>query len=269
LSTASPRRRAGGAGPSLLAAGLLAALAAGLILTGAGCAGSNPYPPGSFERGVHYAERGKDLEAVAAFESFVRNNPTDSLAAEAQYLKAMTYMEMREYPLAAVEFQILRKDYPTSSRIEDALFQEGRAYLFQVGRVERDITGAYEARLHFLDFSQRYPDSPHMPEVVAHMQEISDLMVEKRLRQVHVYRQLKRYEAIAIVLDALLADEAGSSLIPRVMWERAEVALRLDDPDTAAEMYERLIQNYADSRYANRAQSALRRLDEGDETEDG
>ena len=120
----------------------------------AGCGARNPHPVGSYERGVFYADQGKDVEAVAALDSYIRSNPTDSLAAEAQYLKGLTYMEMGEYPLAGVEFQILRKDYPTSSRVEEALFQEGVAYLNQVGRVERDITGAYEARLQFLKFSQ-------------------------------------------------------------------------------------------------------------------
>ena len=233
-----------------------------------GCGARNPHPVGSYERGVFYAEQGKDVEAVAALESYIRHNPTDSLTAEAQYLKGMTYMEMGEYPLAGVEFQILRKDYPTSSRVEDALYQEGVAYLYQVGRVERDITGAFEARLHFLKFSQEYPDSEHMPRVVEYMAEISDMMVRKRLEQIKIYRQLRRHEAVAITLDDVLSDEAGSSLIPDVMWERAKTAEKLDDPDTAARMYERLVSEYPDCRYAKGAGKALRKLDEMESEED-
>jgi len=247
----------------LVGVGFVALLAMAVVAIG--CAGKNPHPVGSFERGVFFAEQGKDLEAIGAFENFVRHNPTDSLAADAQYRKALTYMEMNEYPLAAVELQILRKDYPTSPLVEDALFEEGKAYLFQVGRVERDLTGAYEARLHFMNFSQEYPDSPHMSEVVEYMQQISDLMVRKRLEQVQVYGQLKRYGAIAVVLDDVLKDEAGSSLVPRVLWERGQVAERLDDPDTAADMYEKLIQQFPDSDYRDRAAAALTKLDELDD----
>ncbi len=248
-----------------------ACAAIGLLVTAAlmtGCAAPNPHPVGSYDRGVFFAEQGKDIEAVAALESFVRNNPTDSLAAEAQYLKGMTYMSMNEYPLAAVEFQILRKDYPISDRVEDALFQEGVAYLEQVGRIERDITGAYEARLHFLKFSQEYPNSEHMPEVTAYMVEISDLMVRKRLEQVKIYKQLRRYEAVAITLDDVLVEESGSSYIPDVMWERAQAGMKLDDPDAAARMYERLISEYPDSGYTNRADKALRSLNEDEEDEE-
>lgn len=250
---------------SWIAAAVLLVVVSGL----GGCGASNPHPNGSYERGAFFAEQGKDLEAVAALESYIRFNPTDSLAAEAQYLKAMTYMEMGEYPLAAVEFQILRKDYPISDRVESALFQEGVAYLNQVGRVQRDITGAYEARLHFLKFSQEYPNSEHMPEITAYMADISDLMVEKRLEQIKIYQQLKRYDAVAITLDDVLAEEAGSRLIPDVLWERAKVAERLEDPDTAADMYERLIDQYSDSRYGGRAAKALKKLDDDESDEEG
>lgn len=250
-----------------------AALMVALVLSGAGlllggCGASNPYPVGSYERGVFFAEQGKDTEAVAALESYIRNNPSDSLSAEAQYLKGMTYMEMGEYPLAGVEFQILRKDFPTSHLVEDALFQEGVAYLEQVGRIQRDITGAYEARLHFLKFSQEYPGSDYMPQVTEYMEQISDLMVEKRLEQVKVYKQLQRYEAVAIILDDVLVEEAGSSLIPEVLWERAKAAEKVDDPDAAARSYERLISEFPDSKYTGRASKGLRNLDEEEDEGD-
>jgi len=239
----------------------------GLML--AGCGATNPHPVGSFERGVFYADQGKNPEAVAALESYIRNNPTDSLSAQAQYLKGMTYISMEEYPLAAVEFQILRKDYPTSPLAEDALFQEGVSYLKQVGRIQRDITGAYEARLHFLKFSQEYPASAHMPVVTAYMEQISDLMVEKRLEQIKVYKQLHRYEAVALTMDDVLLEEAGSSLIPEVLWERALAALKLDDPDSAARSYERLISEYPDSPYTGRARRALQKTDDKEDEGEG
>ncbi len=252
----------------LLVAWLGAGVLTGLGMMLAGCGATNPHPVGSFERGVFFAEQGKDPEAVAALESYIRNNPTDSLSAEAQYLKGMTYMSMGEYPLAGVEFQILRKDYPTSPLVEDALFQEGVSYLEQVGRIQRDITGAYEARLHFLKFSQEYPGSARMPEVTAYMEQISDLMVQKRLEQIKIYKQLRRYEAVAITMDDVLVEEAGSSLIPEVLWERAQAAEKLDDPDSAGRSYERLISEFSDSRYTGRAEKALRNLDDKEDEGD-
>lgn len=232
-----------------------------------GCGASNPYPKGSFERAEFYADNQKNLEAVAALESYVRHNPTDSLAAEAQYLKSMVYMDMEEYPLAAVEFQILRKDYPTCSRIEDSYFQEGVAYFRQVGRIERDVTGAHEARLHFLKFSQEFPTSSFMPEVIDYMQQISDLMVRKRLQQAKVFRQLGRWEAVEVTLGIAMEEEGASNYLDEVIWERGRAAEKLWKVDLAAEMYENLINDYPDSKFTPRARAALKKLDEEPETE--
>ena len=225
-----------------------------------GCGTGNPYPAGSFERAQRHYENKKYTEAVKALDTYVRQNPTDSLAAEAQYLKAVSYVELREFPLAAVEFQILRKDYPTSPRVEDSLFMEGVAYYKQIGRIERDISGAYDARLQFLKFSQEFPYSERMPEVREYMLEISDLMVRKRLGAVKVYLQLGRKEAAAITLDVILADEPTSNLIDLVLVWRADVAVKLDDDELAMLMYERILNEFPESEYTDLAQNGIRKI---------
>jgi len=108
-----------------------------------------------------------------------------------------------------------------------------------------------------------------MPEVTAYMEQISDLMVEKRLEQIKIYKQLHRYEAVAITMDDVLVEEAGSSLIPEVLWERAKAAEKLDDPDSAARSYGRLISEYPESRYTGRAEKALRKLDDKEDEGEG
>ncbi len=237
-----------------------------MALGAAGCGTSNPHRIGSYERGIFWAENGRYQDAADAFEAFVRQSPTDTLAAQAQFEKARAYMQIKEYPLAAVEFQILTQDYPISPLVEDALFHEGECYYFQVGRVERDVTPAYEARLHWLDFSRRYPTSRFMPEIRDYMQEIADLLVRKRLRAVKVYEQLRHWEAVGISLDRILDEEPTSQLIDDVLWKRAQVADRLDDHATAEQMYRRLADEYPDS---PRRDAALRALGDLPAADDG
>lgn len=241
-----------------LACCLAAAFGLGAVATG--CGSGNPYPPATLDRADFFAGKGKRLEAVAAYEAFVRHNPTDSLAAEAQFRKAMIYMELKDYPLAAVEFQILRKDFPTSDRVEEALFQEGMAYRLQVGDVERDASGALEARSHFLRFRSTYPQSQRLADVDAELASISDLLVRKRLEQVKVFRQLGRWQAVATVLDGLLTDEPGSSLVPEVLWERGQAAEKLDDRAGAAKFYGRLTSEFPADRRTAAAAAAIDRL---------
>lgn len=237
---------------------LLASTALGLAA--AGCGAGNPHAVGTYERGLFWLEKGRYQDAVDAFGIFVRQNPTDSLAARAQFDKALASMKMKDYPLAAVEFQILTKDHPTSPLVEEALFRQGECYYFQVGRIERDVTPAYEARLHWLEFSNRYPDSEFMPQVRAYMAEIADMMVEKRLQRVEVYRQLGKWQAVALSLDRTLQEEPSSSLLDEVLWQRARVAERLEEADVAIAMYRRLVREHPDSPHRDRARDALARL---------
>jgi outer membrane assembly lipoprotein YfiO len=235
-------------------------LALGLV---AGCSASNPHASGTYDRGLYWLEKGRYQEAADAFGIFVRQNPTDSLAAQAQFEKGRAYMRSREYPLAAVEFQILAKDFSTSPLVEDALFHEGECYYFQVGRIERDVTPAYEARLHWLEFARRYPQSRHIPQVREYMQEIADLMVRKRLQRIKVYRQLRRWDAVALSLDRTLQEEPSSRLLDEVLWQRGQVAERLDEPQVASAMYQRLLSEFPESAHRGRAQAALGRLGSG------
>jgi outer membrane assembly lipoprotein YfiO len=240
----------------------IAGVAAGL----GGCGASNPYPVGSFDRGERFSARGKHHEAIDALDSFIRRNPTDSLSARAQYLKALSYMELKEYPLAAVELQILRKDFPASEFAEDAFYQEGLAYLNQVGRIQRDVSGAYEARAHFRKFLAQYPDSPHVPQVQEHLRHISDIIVSKRISAADVFEHLGRHAAAGLVLQSTYEEEKESRLLDKVLFLRGQMAAKAGERGTAAEAYQRLLADYPDSKFAAAARVALAGLARADKS---
>ncbi|MBU1674511.1 tetratricopeptide repeat protein [bacterium] len=231
-------------------------LAAGL----AGCGAHNPYPAGTYERAAAYREHGKHREAIDAYAAFLRQSPVDSLAVQAQFEKAMSYMAEKEYPLATVELQILRQEYPDSELVEQAVFEEARAYLLQVGRTERDITPAYDARIRFVSFLSTYPASSRAPEVIQYLVDISDLVVRKRLRQLSVYKRLGRQEAMAITLDRLIEEETTSSLRGGVMLRRARLARDMGDTAAARALCGRIAAEYPNTGEAARAAVLLEKL---------
>jgi len=238
-------------------AGVVLAVAA---LALGGCAGSNRLPSATYERAVFDHGRGHDREAVATIEQFLRRSPGDSLAASAQRLKALALMDLKEYPVAAVELQILRQEYPTSEYVGESWFLEGVALLRQVGRMERDIAPALEARGRFQRFLADWPDAPQAAEARAYLVRISDLELEKKLGEAEVYVQLGQPAAAGVVLDTVLAQEKEGRLRPRVLLRRAEVALKANRPDDAKAAWQRLVDEYPDSPEAAAARQALARL---------
>jgi outer membrane protein assembly factor BamD len=224
----------------------------------AGCGGSNSQVSGTYAKASSLRESGKHRRAVEAYSLFLRRSPTDSLAALAQFEKALSYIEIKEYPLAVVEFQILRQEYPTNELVEEAFFREGEALLMQVNGIEKDITAAHEAREHFLSFLQTYPASPFGNEARTMLTDISDMVVRKHLRSARFYRRMKKFEASAIVLDRLLETERRSGLVAEVLLERADIARKMEVPEDEKGFLEQIVNDHAESPEAEKARKRLK-----------
>ncbi|MCP4145765.1 MAG: tetratricopeptide repeat protein [bacterium] len=197
-----------------------------LLFILSGCGTGNPYTAGSFLRGQHFDDHGQNREAAEAYGSFVRMSPTDSLACEAQFNKAMCYIELEEYPLAVVELQILRKEYPTCDYVGNSWFMEAEAQYLQVNGPEVDISPAIASRELYTQFLSLFPDNSNVPVAQNRLIEISDLVVHKRLNMVKTYMQLRQYDAAMIVLERVLVDEPDSQLLDEVLEMKEVVAAK-------------------------------------------
>jgi outer membrane assembly lipoprotein YfiO len=247
-------------GPVLAAGRAAAAVALALAGLAAGCGTTNPYPDGSWARASYFADHGKHREAVDAFDRFLRRSPGDSLADEAQLRKARQLLDLKEYPLAAVELQILRQEYPASEHVPESWFLEGVALVKQVGRVEHDITPALDARSRFQKFLSLDPDSTQAAEARAYLDRIDDILLRKKLGEAEVFRQLGHPEAAGVVLGTALSDTEDGKLRPQVLLRRAQVALKAGDRDAAVSAWEELVASYPRSSEARAARAELRKM---------
>jgi len=194
-----------------------------LLFILSGCGTGNPYAAGSFLRGQHFDDNGNNREAAEAYGSFVRMSPTDSLACEAQYNKALCYIELKELPLAVVELQILRKEYPTCDLVADSWFMEAEAQFLQTSGPKVDISPAIEARSLYTQFLELFPGNSNTSAAQSRLVEISDLVVQKRLLMAKTYMQLHQYDAASIVLERVLIDEPDSQLLDEVLLMKEAV----------------------------------------------
>ncbi len=221
------------------------------------CATVNRLPAASYERGVAYHQRGQHREAVDTFEQFLRRSPTDSSAASAIKLKALSLMALKEYPVAAVELQILRHDFAGSEEAREAWYLEGLAHWKQVGRVERDVTEAREARTCFRRALAENPDSRVAADARRYLMEISDLMLRKKLGEAEVYAKLEQPAAAVLILGAALEEEQEGSLRPRALMRRAQLALEAGDAATAAACWREVVERHAETPDAQVARRQL------------
>lgn len=239
----------------VLLVGLVLSLAA---LQGCGGAGS-AYPEGSYERGEAQYEDESWYEAVEDLRLFIRRAPTDPRAPEAQYMIAMSRYNDEDFPVAAVEFEILRNDYPTSSRVDDAWYMQGMCYVEQVPRIDLDQTTTRQAVQHFVRYLREYPGGTHRADAEEELRKLNLHLDRKELQSAEQYRKLKRYEAAAVTVDALLRMRPDSELRPEMLLLSGDVHRRRAEFEKASDAYQTFLRDYPDHDRADEARSGLER----------
>jgi tol-pal system protein YbgF len=85
-------------------------------------------PTASFNLAYNDYLKGNYDLAVAGFESFLRQFPTTSLAAHAQYWIGESYSNKREYRSAVDAYERVVNTYPKSDKVPIALYKAGAGY---------------------------------------------------------------------------------------------------------------------------------------------
>lgn len=121
-------------------------------------------PTASFNLAYNDYLKGNYDLAVAGFESFLRQFPSTSLAAHAQYWIGESYANKREYRSAIEAYEKLTANYPKSDKIPAALYKAATGYT-ELG----DIAKARSL------FKRVIEDHPQSDEATRAKQRLADL----------------------------------------------------------------------------------------------
>ena len=108
-------------------------------------------PTASFNLAYNDYLKGNYDLAVAGFESFLRQFPSTSLAAHAEYWIGESYANKREYRSAVDAYERVVTNHPKSDKIPAALFKAGSGYA--------ELGDLAKARSLFKRVIEEYPQS--------------------------------------------------------------------------------------------------------------
>jgi len=228
----------------------------------AGCSGAySGMPSGSFERGEAKFEDESWYDAVEDLRLFIRRSPTDPRAPQAQYMIATSRYKDEDYPVAAVEFEILRNDYPTSDLVDDAWFMQGMCYVQQVPKIELDQTPTRQAVQHFVRYLRENPGGKHREEAEKELDKLNLHLDQKSMAAAQLYRRLRRWRAAAVTADAFLELRPDSELRPEMLLLAGEAHTQTVQWDRARAVYESFLQEYPDHDGVKDARKGLEKID--------
>ncbi len=233
-----------------------------LLVSGLGCSHPwNSFPEGSYERGKSEAEGGSPLAAIDDLKLFIRRNPQDPLADDAQFLVGQSYMETEDYPVAAVEFEIMQVDYPSSELADDAAYLEALAYVKQVPDYRLDQTITKKAMDKLEHYLKTYKSGKHLSEARDELGQLQANLDRKHFDSAAFYKRRGRLAAADQVLENILNESPNSRLRPKILMMKGETDFELKKFDKAAVALRELIDRWPDHQDKGRAEKLLKKVE--------
>lgn len=182
-----------------------------------------------------------------------------------QFMIAQASFNTKDYDLAAYYFDRFAKNYPKSSKNEEAAFLSAYSYKLASPVFSLDPTDTNKALNAFQAFIDSYPDSKRLPEANKHYQEIRYKLQKKAFEIAKVYYTTaeydpaRNYRAAIAAFDNLLEEYLGFEFKEEVLYYRLKAthdlalksierkkAERIKD---AIKAYEKLKRNFPKSKY--------------------
>jgi len=243
----------------LAAAVMIVALLAGGL---SGCAGGIPKTPDTPEdvliKADGYYQKEKWYQAQELYKAFLSRYPGHERSDYAQFMLAESYFNNREYPMAAVEYQIMMNNYSYSEYIDDALFKLGLSNYLESPKYQRDQQKSLDALSKFNQFVLTFPTSPLIPEVEKQIEIINLKMAEKSFETGYFYFRRKKWTAALIYFDKIIDEYPNNEYWARSAYIKGMILEDRGDLDGAVRSYSLVLTFPEDISYKK---DARRRLD--------
>lgn len=192
-----------------------------------------------------------------------------------QFMVAQSNFNEKNYQTAGYYFDRFAKNYPKSSKLEEASFASALSYKLASPEFSKDPTDTNKALEAFQTFINTFPDSDKLEEANKHYKELRYKLQKKYFEIAKTYYttadyDMRNYKAAIQAFDNLLEDYLGSEFKEEALYYRLKAAHdftfksydrrkpeRIKD---ALEAYDKLIRNYPDTKYKTEVDKMVTRL---------
>ena len=216
-----------------------------------------------FERGTNLLQEGDWRNAREFFLQIRDNYPQSPLRAATRLGIGDSLIAegtIEAYISALSEFRDFLAQYPTHNRADYAQYRLAMVYFLQMRRAERDQSETRNAMIEFELFLERYPNSPLRPDVESRLRDARDRLSESYYVVARFYHRSKWYPGAIDRLEQILKEHPGYTGRDTVYFYLADSFQRSEREEDALEMYERLMEEFPESEFAEEATESLAEL---------
>lgn len=221
---------------------------------------AGPSAEESFRRAMDKFERGKYLDASDELTLITLNYSGSSIIDSAQYFLGEAHFRMKEYYIAASEYQRLIDQFPSSPLVDDAKYKVGLSYYKLSPNYQLDQENTVKAIKEFQEFTEFFPESELVPSVLKTIMEARVKLAKKTYRNGVLYFKMRDFESAIVYFDDVLNNYYDTIYAPQAMFDKGKSYARMKKYDDAENTYRKLLEKYPNSPAAGQARHSLESL---------
>ena len=209
-----------------------------------------------FDRGTALLEKKNWITSREYFKRLVDGYPQSTYRADAKLGIGDAYLgeaHADSLVLAVNEFREYLQYFPTSERADYAQYRLALAQSKQMLSSERDQTATQNTLSEVKRFIDAYPDSKYRPEVDKINRLAHDRLSEHELKVGRLYYSAHWYPGTMARLSTVIKDDPGYSKMDEVYFWMGESLMKAGAGPQALPLYEKLLAEYPNSKYAKKA----------------
>lgn len=224
---------------------------------------------GDFNHGKELYDQGRYPEAIEALDGFRNEHPGSDRVDDAIFLLGMAHQKAGEHLLARDEFDRLLRDFPQSSHREEAQYERAMSWLEDSHSPALDPQPTSEALDAFRTYLRDYPDGAHRAEADKYVRVCLDRLATKAYLNGVTYMKLKQPAAARLYFEKSLQILPDFRRAGEAMLETAESYEKQGNVNSARDSYQKVLEYATPERMSadshllklrERAERALSRL---------
>ena len=212
------------------------------------------------EAAIKWFNDGHYLDAKTQFRVITLSHPGSRIVDKAQFYYAECHFYLKEYILAAAEFERLIKVFPNSEYIDDAQYKVGLSYFKLSPKYSPEQEYTHKAISQFQQFLEDYPNSDLRSEVESKMLECRMQLARKKYSAAELYRKIGYLKSAIIYYNLVLDSYYDTSFAPKAQYWMADCHRRRGEMDEAKQGFEIFLSKYPQHEFADRAHSRLNEI---------
>ena len=199
-------------------------------------------------------DEGDFYNAKIQFRIITLNYPGFTGAEEAQFYKAECNFELKEYYLAAYEYDRFVKNYPASEYADDALYKTGMAYLGLSPKSSLDQEYTYSAINAFQKLNTDFPYSKFLEDANTKIADCRAKLAKKKYDTAHLYQELHYWPSAIRYYYIVQTDFYDTKYAEDAAFWACHCYVKTKQFDKAKTDLKRFLLRYPNSKYRKRAE---------------